>query len=204
MTTNHLQATYDRIAGEFADVNANLPPELLIAAEQFLGITQPGALILDLGCGAGRDMAWFESRGAITVGSDFSAGMLAQARLRARGSLVQADMRCLPFQTGCFQGVWCCAALLHLPKADVPRALAEVHRVLSPEGVLFLAVQEGMGEGWERTTRYGKPIDRFFARYRAEEMTALLVEAGFALRDHTANSAGARHWLNFMVTTPDV
>jgi len=200
MTTNRMQATYDQIAEEFANVNANLPPELLIAAEQFLNITQPGAFVLDLGCGTGRDMAWFESQGATAIGSDFSAGMLAQARRRARGGLVQADMRRLPFQTARFQGVWCCAALLHLPKADVPRALAEVHRGLNPGGVLFLAVQEGMGEGWERTTRYGAPSERLFARYRAEEMTALLVEGGFALRDHTANSAGARHWLNFMVT----
>ncbi|MBN1978843.1 MAG: class I SAM-dependent methyltransferase [Anaerolineae bacterium] len=200
MTTNHLQAAYDQIAEGFADVTADMPPELILAAEQFLGITRPGALILDLGCGAGRDMAWFESQGATVVGSDLSAGMLAQARLRARGNLVQADMRRLPFQTGCFRGVWCCAAILHLPKADAPRALAETHRILSPGGALFLAVQEGMGEGWERTTRYGEPIERFFARYRAEEMTALLVEGDFALRDHTANSAGSRHWLNFMTT----
>jgi ubiquinone/menaquinone biosynthesis C-methylase UbiE len=203
MTKNHLQAVYDQIAETFADVNANMPPELILAAEQFLGIIPSGALILDLGCGAGRDMAWFEGLGATVVGSDLSVGMLAQARLRARGGLVQADMRRLPFQTGYFQGVWCCASFLHLPKADVPRALAEVHRVLNPGGVLFLSVQEGMGEGWERTTRYGEPIERFFARYRAEEMTALLVEGGFALRDHTANSAGARHWLNFVVTTLD-
>ena len=201
--TNRMQAVYDQIAREFADVNANLPPELLIAADQFLSNIKPSALILDLGCGAGRDMAWFESRGTTTVGSDLSAGMLAQARLRARGGLVQADMRHLPFRAKCFQGVWCCAALLHLPKADIPRALAEVHRVLSPGSTLFLSVQEGMGEGWKRTTRYGEPIERFFARYRAEEMTALLVEGGFAIRDHTAESAGSRHWLNFMTIALD-
>jgi ubiquinone/menaquinone biosynthesis C-methylase UbiE len=195
-----MQTVYDQIAGEFANARADMPPELIIAADQFLGDTKPGALILDLGCGAGRDMAWFESRGTTVVGSDLSAGMLAQAQLVAQGCLVQADMRHLPFQTGCFQGVWCCAALLHLSKADTPRALAEVHRVLDPDGALFLSVQEGMGEGWERTTYYGKPIERFFARYRAEEMTALLVDSGFAIRDHTANSAGARHWLNFLAT----
>jgi SAM-dependent methyltransferase len=191
---------YDQIAEEFAGVNANMPPELAIAADQFLSNIKPGALILDLGCGAGRDMAWFEGRGVTVVGSDLSAGMLAQARLQAHGGLVQADMRHLPFQTGCFQGVWCCATLLHLPKADSPCALAEMHRILAPEGTLFLSVQEGMGEGWERTMRYGKPIERFFARYRAEEMTTLLVDGGFAIRDHTADSAGSRHWLSFMAT----
>jgi ubiquinone/menaquinone biosynthesis C-methylase UbiE len=200
MMTNRIQAVYDQIAEGFATVNADMPSELILAVDQFLSLTEPGALILDLGCGAGRDMAWLESQEATIVGSDLSVGMLAQARLRARGSLVQADMRRLPFQRGCFQGVWCCAALLHLPKADAPRALAEVHRVLAPGGPLFLSVHEGTGEGWERTTHYGKPIERFFARYRAEEMTAMLVESGFAIHDHTADSAGSRHWLSFIVT----
>jgi ubiquinone/menaquinone biosynthesis C-methylase UbiE len=202
MTTSRMQAVYDQIAEQFAGANANMPPDLIVAADQFLNLIKPGALILDLGCGAGRDMAWFENQGATVVGSDLSAGMLAQARIRVRGKLVQSDMRRLPFQRGCFQGVWCCAALLHLSKTDTPRALAEAHRVLVPAGALFLSIQEGMGEGWERTARYGEPIERFFARYRAEEMTALLVESGFEIHDHTADSAGSRHWLNFMATTP--
>jgi ubiquinone/menaquinone biosynthesis C-methylase UbiE len=200
MTTNQMQTVYDQIAEEFADVSANMSPELIIAAEQFLSTVKSGALILDLGCGAGRDMAWFENQGATVVGLDLSAGMLAQARLRAQDSLVQANMRHLPFRTECFQGAWCCAAFLHLPKADAPHALARVHRVLAPGGTLFLSVQEGMGEGWECSTRYGKPVERFFARYRAEEMTALLVDGGFAIHDHTAESVGSRHWLNFLVT----
>jgi ubiquinone/menaquinone biosynthesis C-methylase UbiE len=200
MTTNHMQAVYDQIAEEFASVNANMPPGLTADADRFLDLVGPSAHVLDLGCGAGRDMAWLESHGATVVGTDLSAGMLAQARLQAHGSLVQADMCRLPFQTGCFQGVWCCAALLHLPKADAPRALAEIRRVLGSGGALFLAVQEGMGEGWEPTTRYGEPIERFFARYRTEELTTLLVDTGFAIRDHSANSAESRHWLSFMTT----
>jgi hypothetical protein len=76
-----------------------------------------------------------------------------------------------------------------------------VHRILDQGGTLFLAIQEGMGEGWEHTTRYGKPVERFLARHRAEEMTTLLVEGGFALRDHTADSAGARHWLRYLCTS---
>jgi ubiquinone/menaquinone biosynthesis C-methylase UbiE len=199
MTTNRMQAAYDQIAEEFANVNANMPPELAADADLFLDLAGPGARLLDLGCGAGRDMAWLESQGATVVGSDLSAGMLAQARPRARGSLVQADMRRLPFKTGYLQGVWCCAALLHLPKADAPYALAEMRRVLAPAGALFLSIQEGIGEGWEPTTRYGEPIERFFARYRAEEMAMLLVESGFVIHDHTAES---RRWLDFMATAP--
>ena len=148
------------------------------------------AHVLDLGCGAGRDMAWLDSQGATVVGSDLSAGMLIRARRQARGSLVQMDMRRLAFQTECFQGVWCSAALLHLPKADAPHALAEVRRVLIPGGALFLAVQEGTGEGWERTTRYGESVERFFARYDVTEMSTMLTSNGFILQMHVSNESG--------------
>ncbi|MBN1811110.1 MAG: methyltransferase domain-containing protein [Anaerolineae bacterium] len=200
-TTSRIQAVYDQIAEEFASITANMPPELAVDADRFLDLAGQGAHVLELGCGAGRDMAWLESRGATVVGSDLSAGMLAQARRQARGSLVQLDMRHLALQTGCFQGVWCCAALLHLSKADAPRTLAEVRRVLGPEGALFLAVQEGVGEGWEHTTRYSKNVERFFARYNVKEISALLASSGFTIRMHTSNSAGSRRWLRFLCTT---
>jgi ubiquinone/menaquinone biosynthesis C-methylase UbiE len=200
MTTNRMQAMYDQIAEEFASVNANMPPELTADADRFLDLVGPDAHVLDLGCGAGRDMAWLESRGATVVGSDLSPGMLAQARLQVCGRLVQADMRRLPFQTGGFQGVWCCAALLHLPKADTPHALAEVHRVLDSGGTLFLAVQEGTGEGWERTTYYSASVERFFARYDAKEMSALLTSRRFTIHMHASNSAGPRRWLRLLCT----
>ena len=58
------------------------------AVERFLGYVGPGASVLDLGCGAGRDMAWLAAVGVVVVGAGFSPSMLAEARMRANGPLV--------------------------------------------------------------------------------------------------------------------
>ena len=174
-----------------------MPEQLVHFGEQFLPTLPPGAEMLDLGCGPGRDMAWLENRELRVVGADLSWGMLAQARTRAAGPLVQADMHALPFATGHFAAVWCMAALLHLPKAAAPRALAEMRRVLRPAGWLFLSIQEGSGEGWEQVARFG-PVERFFARYSPLEAQALVQASGFAVIAWGQNTTPQRHWMQFL------
>ena len=166
-TGKRMQAVYDQIAGEYAARTAAMPAELVNAGTRFLALAGPGARILDVGCGPGRDMAWFEAQGAAVTGVDLSAGMLRQAGTRVRGALVQMDMRRLAFPDRTFRGVWSSASLLHLPRAEAPGALAEMRRVLVPGGAFFLAIQEGEGEGWE-SGRF-ENVERFFVRYSQDE-----------------------------------
>jgi SAM-dependent methyltransferase len=62
----------------------------------------PGALVLDLACGAGRHAAELERAGARVVGLDLSPAMLLRAQRRVRAPLVRGDMRALPFRPGTF------------------------------------------------------------------------------------------------------
>ena len=94
-------------------------------------------------------MAWLEGLGLTVVGMDVSSGMLAQARARAEGALLRMDVRGLGLRAGQFQGIWCCASLLRLPKSETPAALAEMRPALMPGGLLFLSVQAGEAETWE-------------------------------------------------------
>ncbi len=192
------RSAYDQLAAHFAQVNAAMPPELEAAAGRLLArVTERGsqAPILDLGCGTGRDLAWFAAHGMKALGCDLSTGMLAQARQVTRAPLCQMEMRSLGWASNSFQAVWCCAALLHLPKREAPRALAEIARVLLPGGDLFLSIQKGSGEVIERAPYPGE-IERFFARYEPDEMAALLEQAGFQLLARRENIDG-RHWLWF-------
>ncbi|MGW5670929.1 class I SAM-dependent methyltransferase [Micromonospora sp. NPDC003776] len=169
------QAAYDRIAEEFAARNPEVPVPYLEMADEFQ--RRADGPLLDLGCGPGRDLAYWAARGAEGIGLDLSAAMLRAARTRVAAPLVQGDLLRLPFRAGVLGGVWCSASLLHLPKAAAPAALAEVRRVLRPGGPLLLSLQEGDAEGWERWP--GEEADRFFARYGSAEAEALLVAAGF-------------------------
>ena len=98
--------------------------------------------ILEVGCGPGG--YWPEVAESIppswhiTV-SDFSPGMVAQARQRLAMldrpfTVVQADVQSLPFPDGAFDAVIANFMLYHVP--DRPRALAEIRRVLAAGGRL--------------------------------------------------------------------
>ncbi|MBA2363070.1 MAG: class I SAM-dependent methyltransferase [Chloroflexia bacterium] len=202
MTSERMRATYDTIAASFAEQTARRPVQYEEVGRRFLALLPVGSSILEVGCGAGRDMAWLEAQGTVVTGVDLSPGMLAEARRLVRGPLLEMDMRHLDFPDSAFGGIWCMASLLHLPKAEAPRALAEMRRVLVPAGVLALTIQEGEGEVWE-SEAYGHPVERFFARYSRRDAERMLAGAGFlVLESERADSARERprmtSWLSFL------
>jgi ubiquinone/menaquinone biosynthesis C-methylase UbiE len=194
---NITQATYDQIAPAFAKVNAEMPENVLLAARKFLKAIPTNGLCLDLGCGSGRDIAWFEQQNITILGADFSTGMLLQARKITACPLAQMDMLNLGFANESFSGIWCNAAFLHLPKADAPQALKEMRRILCNGGILDLAVQEGAGEQFETNPYDASQGERFFARYHEDEMKQMLVANGFTILE--MKQVPSKHaWLRFV------
>lgn len=191
------RATYDQIAPHFAEVNGQMPDNLINDLRTFVEHTSPNGLYLDLGCGAGRDIAWFETQNLKMIGADFSSGMLNQARKVVHGPLTQMDMRSLGFDDSSFDGIWCNAALLHLSKAEAAGCLRELRRVLRDKGILDLAIQQGEGEVLE-INPYTQSGERFFARYTMDEMSSLLIAHQFSILDVHAFQAPNRHWLRFL------
>lgn len=104
--------------------------------------------VLELGCGEGG--LWGENLGRIPRGTrfiltDFSPGMLDAARSRLASSMPNArfevvDAQSIPYQDATFDRVIANHMLYHVP--DIGRALAEVRRVLKPDGH-FLASTNG-------------------------------------------------------------
>jgi len=194
--SKRVQAAYDQMVEEYANRNHTcLADNLIRQAQQLLRQTGAQAQLLDIGCGTGRDMAWLEARGATVTGIDLSSKMLAYARHYVAGALIQMPMQALAFCASRFDGAWCCASLLHLPKHEAPGALKEIRRVLKLNGSLVLSIQAGSGEGWEES--YVAGASRFFARYTSGEMTALLKQSNFAVQAIESSNVGARDWLSF-------
>ena len=187
------QRTYTAIAADYAG-NQNrgdadwLKSSILDGLGEALGA---GALVADIGCGPGHQTAQLRELGLRAYGFDLSFEMLGALRVP---DLAQADMRALPIGTGVLDGVWCSAALLHIPRAMVQGVLAEFHRVLRPEGLLGLMIAEGEGEGWEQVSYREDDQRRYFVYHSAEAITDALERAGFAVTGQMRVSTH-RNWL---------
>jgi SAM-dependent methyltransferase len=111
--------------------------------------------ILDLGCGPGRDLAWFRAQGHTAVGVDGCRAFCRMAREHSGCEVLEQDLLALSLEPGRFDGVFANASLFHVPSAELPRVLRELRAALKPRGVLFASNPRGRNEeGW-RGDRYG-------------------------------------------------
>ena len=111
--------------------------------------------LLDFGCGPGRDLKVFAALGHEAVGLDGSAEFAEMVRKDSGCEVLQQDFLALDLRAGFFDGVYANASLFHVPSAELPRVLRELHMALKPGGVLFASIPHGdNSEGWNRG-RYG-------------------------------------------------
>ena len=94
-----------------------------------------GRQVLDLACGTGDIAFDFASRGARVVGLDITHRMVQLASGKGRGAFLVGDMMALPFAPARFDVVTTGYGLRNVP--DIEGALAEIHRVLRPGGLLL-------------------------------------------------------------------
>jgi ubiquinone/menaquinone biosynthesis C-methylase UbiE len=111
----------------------------------------PSELVLDLGAGSCWVSDWLRRYGVQTVAVDIAVDMLrlGAKRLGSASGLVAGDMERLPFADDSFAKACCVNAFHHLPNpAD---ALAEIKRVLRPNGVAFFS-EPGIGHARHPTS----------------------------------------------------
>src|SRR6266568_7120375 len=137
--------TYDEIAQNYVETTKAIRPS--IEFDQFCQAVRPKGRVLDAGCAWGRDSQAFYERGFEVIGVDLSANLLEIARKFAPNcTFIQADIRQIPLADNYVDGIWCVATLLHLKRSEVPKALAELRRVLREGAPCFIQVKRGSGE----------------------------------------------------------
>ncbi len=133
--------------------------------------------ILDLGCGPGRDLETFAGLGHECIGLEGSAPFAAMARAHSGCTVWEQNLLAMDLPASRFDGVFANAVLFHVPSAELPRVLGELHATLRADGVLFSSNPRGEGqEGWNGG-RYGVYHD--LAAWRAR-----LDAAGFVELEH--------------------
>lgn len=102
----------------------------------FLARLAPGARILELGCGAGKDAAQIIAQGFDLDPTDAVPELAAHAEAR-----IGRPIRIMRFDEldarADYDAVWTNASLHHAPFAELPAILARIHRALKPGGWHF-------------------------------------------------------------------
>ena len=183
---------YDRVADDYwcgtrnHDVSQNY--------EAFLDAIEgkPPFDILDLGCGPGRDLQYFNSMGHAVIGLDGSEALVSLARLNSGCEVLQQNFLAMNLPECRFDGVFANASLFHVPSQELPRILLEVSNTLKSRGVLFCSNPRGNNEEGLGGSRYSCFFD-------LDTWRDYVVDAGFIEVRHYFRPTGLpRHrqpWL---------
>jgi SAM-dependent methyltransferase len=167
---------------------------------RFLDELEPGAKLLELGCGGGRDAEEMIRRGFDVTPTDGSPGMAAEAARRLGRPVHVLRFEDLNVETA-FDAVWANASLLHAPADALPSILAKVRRALRPRGRFFASYKAGEGPGRDSLGRY--------YNFPSEDALKAAYQAGgpwLWLKIEHAEGGGydgvARDWLMCLATRP--
>lgn len=171
------RAFYDREAVDYC--RDTLGNDLGDLYPSLLNTVPAGGLLLDAGCGSGRDTLAFIRKAFRVEAFDASRPM---ARLATELTGVQVDVATFETWRGPperYDGIWAFASLLHVARADLPTSVGRLTDSLRPGGHLFASFKWGQE-------------DRVDARGR--HYTDLTVPAARSLFDAVPGMRSVKVW----------
>ncbi len=163
-------ATLDFYAVEAPVYAASGPQGIARHLPEFLNRLKPGARILELGCGGGRDALHMVALGFDVEPTDGTVEIALQAEARL-GCAVRV-MRFDQLKTIAeYDAVIASASLLHVPRADLPSIVERIWTALKPGGWHIASYKGGGVEGRDRFGRY-------FNYFDAEDLKTVYGGAG--------------------------
>ncbi len=165
-----------------------VPNPLLALEERMVSELLPTSVyrtVVDVGCGTGRSMVRYQSRGAMTFGADPCPEMLAQATKKPNlgGHVVQAAASHLPFPTAIADLAICSFTLSYI--FDLAGCLYELARITKRGGQIVISDLHpaAIESGWTRSFRVGADTYEIeHAHHRDEEVLRACMDVGLAIQ----------------------
>ncbi len=160
--------------------------------DRFLDLLGPDPrLVLEVGCGPGKDGAAMVEAGHRYVGLDLSV-VHAQYARDATAAALQGSLLDLPVATDSIDAAWTMSTYMHVPDTGIAAALDELVRVVRPGGLIGIGVWGGLGEERVLEEDHFDP-PRFFSLRHHDAMRDLYQARGTIEHDETL-PPGSDHW----------
>ena len=141
---------YDSHSASYNSETLNL--EFTGIQDTFLSYLKPGALILDFGCGSGRDTKYFLSKGYRVEAIDGSEE-IAKIASKNTGIHVKRMLFNELNEVNRYDGIFACASILHVPYKELPEIFERMKQALKDNGIIYTSFKYGDFEGY-RGNRY--------------------------------------------------
>jgi len=132
---------YETNAAEYHASTVRIDPASFL--EPLARRLTPGATILDIGCGSGRDMRWFKERGFKPTGFERSPSLAEMARSHSGCSVIEGDFETYGFSGLSMDAVVLTGALVHIPHDRFKAVLINIFQALVPGGHALITLKEG-------------------------------------------------------------
>ena len=139
MTLEYYQSNAEQFFS--STVNIDMTP----LYRPFLARIPEGGRILDAGCGSGRDSKAFSDLGYQVEAFDATAELVELARQHTGLPVSQMTFSEMD-AVARYDGIWCCASLLHVGADELPDVMTKLAKALKPGGVWYLSFKYGEGE----------------------------------------------------------
>lgn len=187
-----IQDYYDRFLEHTRNYDAGaLPPRFEEAFAALAPLVQPGAAVLDLGCGTGITTEWLAGRGARVLGVDLSPKTIAYAQETRKGcSFMSADATALRLDRT-FELIVMVDMLEHIPPQRREALWDTVARHSAPGARVFISVPDA---GHIRAARRtgGRHFQIVDEPVPVDEVAAALAARGFSLDSQQVLSVQGR------------
>jgi len=175
--------SYDATAAEYAAEAAAMPAWIAEEVDAFVAGLGGAGRALEIGSGGGRDARELERRGISVRRTDVSRGFVEL--LRARGFEADlldplTDPLADPHYPGSlYDGVWACACLIHVARADLTTVLGRLADATRAGGRLHVSVRDGDGEDVSTQDNGGEPLRYSETYWREPALRSVVEDAGW-------------------------
>jgi len=184
---------YDQNAQRFFEGTIDVDMSKLY--ERFLPLIPAGGLILDAGCGSGRDALAFQNSGYDVTAVDASEKLCKLA-----SALLNKPVQCVVFDRVAFHeefdAVWACASLLHVPKVELSDSITALIRSLKSGGVMYCSFKWGDKERIVDGRLFTDMTDESFKDLMSEISPSALVETWITEDQRPERD---EQWLNALI-----
>jgi SAM-dependent methyltransferase len=193
--------SYDSAAAAYAAEAAAMPIWVAGEIDAFVAALGGTGRVLEIGSGGGRDALALEARGISVRRTDIARGFVDL--LRANGfdaaqlDPLSDDLSDPRHPGTLYDGVWACACLIHVARADMGIVLGRLAAATRTGGRLHASVRDGDGEDVATEGGAAEPRRYVETYWRERALRAALADAGWVV-DAVRKCVGrpGDHWLS--------